>query len=169
MDPIELLITRRSIRKYIPGNIPQQSVDTIMEAAMYAPSANNEQPWHFIIIKNKDELLKIAEVLPHGKMLPYAALGIIVCADTHLEKSKGYWPVDCANATQNILLAAHAEDFGAVWLGVYPRDERMTAITDLFHLPENIKPFSVVALGIPDEKPEIPERVNPERVHYDKW
>jgi nitroreductase len=102
-------------------------------------------------------------------MLKEAALAILVCGDEKLELSKGYWPVDCAAATQNILLAAHALELGAVWLGVYPRRERQDGIRKIFNLPDHIHPFSVVSVGYPDEQKAVPERYNEERVHWNKW
>lgn len=169
MDHVELIRTRRSIRKYLPLEITQHTIEQLLEAGMYAPSAKNEQPWHFIVIKNKEKMTDLAEFLPFGKMLPFASVAIMVCADLKLEKSPGYWPIDCAAATQNILLEAHGSGLGAVWLGVYPRPERMEALVRYFDLPESIKPFSIISLGVPDENKTTPERYNPNRIHYEKW
>jgi nitroreductase len=169
MNNLELLYTRRSIRKYKEEAIPRTDIEQILKAGMYAPSARNQQPWHFIIIDDKETLRDISKVHPYAAMLPGAASAIVVCGDLSLEKSEGYWPIDCSAATQNILLAAHAMDLGAVWLGVYPREKRMQALDDLFQLPDNVKPFSLISLGVPDEKKEHPSRFNPSRIHMNKW
>ena len=79
------------------------------------------------------------------------------------------WVIDCSAATENILLAAHGIGLGAVWLGLHPREERKQAIRDLFKLPENIQPLSLISIGYPDEVKETPERFKPERIHYNKW
>lgn len=169
MDFQDIILTRRSIRHFTDQKISEKQIETILKAAMYAPSARNEQPWHFIVVEQKDTLAKIAIVHPYAKMLNEAALAILVCADEKLEKSAGYWSTDCAAATQNILLSAHALGLGSVWLGVYPREERMNDIRKLFALPQNIHPFSLVALGYPNETKEYPQRFNTDRIHFNKW
>ena len=78
-------------------------------------------------------------------MLGSAQLAILVCGDEDLELSKGYWVVDCSAATQNMLLAAHSLGLGAVWLGVHPRVERKKEIRNIFDLPENIQPLSLIS------------------------
>src|SRR6056297_2684657 len=122
---IETIKTRRSIRKYKPQKIKEGTILEIIKAAMYAPSARNQQPWHFIIVNDEKKLNELAVIHPYGKMVSGASHAILICGDEKLELSSGYWPVDCAAATQNLLLAAPSIDLGAVWLGVYPRDERM--------------------------------------------
>jgi len=124
MDLIEGIFTRRSIRKYTNQTITDEQIELLIKAGMYAPSASNQQPWHFIVINKREILNKIRDVHPYAKMLSEAQLAILVCGDHDLELSKGYWVVDCSAATQNILLAAHGMGLGAVWLGVHPREER---------------------------------------------
>ena len=77
--------------------------------------------------------------------------------------------MDCAAATQNLLLAAHALGLGAVWLGVYPRQERQEGIRDIFNLPSHVHPFSLVSLGNPGDEKAVPERFKPERIRWNKW
>jgi nitroreductase len=166
---IQSLIERRSIRHYTRQAVEKSKINWLLTSAMYAPSARNQQPWHFIIIDDRKLLEAIPRVHPYAAMLKEAALAILVCGDEKLELSKGYWPVDCAAATQNILLAAHALELGAVWLGVYPRRERQDGIRKIFNLPDHIHPFSVVSVGYPDEQKAVPERYNEERVHWNKW
>lgn len=163
------LLSRRSIRHFTGDPVTAGQVDQLVRAAMYAPSARNTQPWHFVVVDDKDRLIQFSEFHPYAKMLPQADKAILVCGDTALENTPGYWMVDCANATQNVLLAAHGLGLGAVWLGIYPRKKRMEATTQLFHLPETIRPLALVALGVPAHKPERPERYRPERIHYNKW
>ncbi len=169
MDTFNAIKTRRSIRRYEGKEIPREQITGLLEAAMYAPSARNEQPWHFVVVTERDLLDRLMKAHPYASMLAEAPLAILVCGDTNLEKSKGYWPVDCSAATQNILLAAHAWSLGSVWLGVYPRSERMEAIRSIFSLPENIQPFSLIALGHPAEEKETPDRYKPERIHINGW
>jgi nitroreductase len=98
-----------------------------------------------------------------------AAAAVLVCGDLSLEKSTGYWVVDCAAATENLLLAAHALGLGAVWTGIYPRQSRMDGFRRLLELPENVVPHSLVALGYPAEHPPAEDRYRPDRVHLDRW
>lgn len=169
METMEAIITRRSIRKYEKKAIEKEKVEQLLKAAMYAPSARNYQPWHYIVIDNREMLDKLAEVHPYGEMLKEAPLGILICGDINLEPTKEYIAVDCSAATQNLLLAAHDLDLGAVWLGVYPREERSKAISELLNLPENIIPVSLISVGYPAEKKAVPKRFRIERIHYNGW
>jgi nitroreductase len=168
-DVIEAILNRRSIRKYSGKNIPDDQLELLLKAAMYAPSAVNKQPWHFIIFRDAEIRKKIVEYHPNAAMLPGADAGILVCYDENLQHDVGYGPVDCSAATQNILLAAHAMGLGAVWVGIYPRQNRIEATHRLFSLPQNIQPFSMISLGYPAEKKPFPERFKKERIHYEKW
>jgi nitroreductase len=166
---IEAIMTRRSIRHYIRRDVDKSLIDLLLKSAMYAPSARNEQPWHFIVINQAELFEKIMKVHPYASMLSGAGAAILVCGDEKLELSKGYWPVDCSAATQNILLAAHSLGLGAVWLGVYPRSERMDGIRGIFNLPPHIQPFSLVSIGFPAEEKKVPDRYKEERVRWNQW
>ena len=169
MDLLEGIIMRRSIRKYTDEIIPQSKVEELVKYGMYAPSARNRQPWHFVLSNDKDLFLKIEEFHPYAKMLKHAQWGIVVCGDELLANTPEYWPVDCAAATQNILLAAHGIGYGAVWLGIYPRPDRIDAMKGLLELPPHIHAFSLISLGCPDQHLPLPERFMPEKIHYHKW
>jgi nitroreductase len=166
---IDAILKRRSIRRYRAGSVDKSDIKTLLMAGMYAPSARNQQPWHFLVIDDRALLSRIMEVHPYASMLSGAALAILVCGDENLELSRGYWPVDCAAATQNILLAAHALGLGAVWLGVYPREERQSGIREIFSLPPEIHPFALVSLGHPAEKRTEPDRYKEERIRWNAW
>ncbi len=169
MELYEGLITRRSIRKYKDNAISREAIEEIVKAGMYAPSAVNCQPWHFIIVDNRDIINQIIEVHAYSSMLADAQFAVLVLGDEHLQHGPGYWAVDCAAATQNILLAAHAKGLGAVWLGLHPREQRKKDIAELFSLPEHIQPFSIISIGYPDESPQIPDRFKKDRIHYNQW
>jgi nitroreductase len=169
MDGFETIITRRSIRKYKKQPIPPETIQKLFEAACQAPSAGNQQPWQFILIDDHKILNVIPTFHPNAKMLPDADKAIVICGDLQWEKFKGYWMIDCAAATQNILLAAHTLGLGACWLGLYPRDNRITAMKKLFHLPSHIIPFSIVSLGFAGETKPTEYRYDPARVHHNKW
>jgi|SRR6056297_1419585 len=169
MELYEGLITRRSIRKYTSDPVSKKDLEEIIKAGMHAPSAVNCQPWHFIVIEDKETFKKIMNVHAYAKMLKEAQAAILVCGDEELQHGDGYWALDCGAATQNVLLAAHAKGLGAVWLGLHPREERKKEIKKLFQLPKHIQPFSLISIGWPAEQKETPERFKPERIHYSKW
>jgi nitroreductase len=169
METLKAILTRRSIRKYSTKNIPEEYYEVMLKAAMHAPSGRNRQPWHFILVNNRDIMNKLAAVSPSWKMLETAASAIIVCGDLNLEDSESFIIQDCSAATQNILLAAHELGLGSVWLGVHPREDRLDPLREILHIPGQIIPVSMVSLGAPNEDREQPDRYNLERIHQDGW
>jgi nitroreductase len=172
-DCLKLIYTRRSVRGYGEGEISDGDMNKILRAAMQAPSAGNEQPWHFVVVKNRENLKKLASLHPYGKMLENAAAAIVVCADEKLSRYPfEMWVQDCSAATQNILLAARILGIGSCWLGVYPRKERMEPIAEFLQLPDHVKVFCIVSLGYPKSENDFYEagdRFKPERIHLEKW
>lgn len=166
MDTIR---NRRSIRKYTAQPVPQELVTRLLEAAMSAPSAGNEQPWEFIVITDREVLQAITKVHPYSQMLKEAPLAIVVSGNLEREKYPGFWVEDCSAATENILLEAENIGLGGVWLGVYPHDERVKGLAELLGLPSSVVPLSIVALGYPAEKKPPSERFDPSRVHTNRW
>ena len=169
MDTLEAIHTRRSIREYQNKPIPEELVTEILKAAMMAPSARNQQPWEFVVITDEEVRRKIPSVCQFAQMVVDAPLAILVCGNLKIETAQGYWVIDCSAATQNMLLAAHALGLGAVWTGVYPREERMDGLTEILDLPEYILPHSLVVLGFPAQQPAQQDRFNPERIHHNGW
>jgi nitroreductase len=169
METIQTIRTRRSIRAFKPEPVPNETIQTILEAAMFAPSACNAQPWHFIVIDDRHLLDTIPTFHPYSKMLKEASLAVVVCADPRLEVVSGYWVQDCSAATQNLLLAIHDCGLGGVWLGVYPDQERVKKVQNLLNMPEEIIPLCVVAAGWPAEEKAKEERFNLKRVHHNGW
>ena len=169
MDTIKAIKTRRSIRKYSDDDIPIEKLRQIIECGMYAPSAGNEQPWHFILIQDKNQLRNIPEVHEHARMMPIASAGILVCIDSSLEKHKDMGVQDCSAATQNMLLAIHDLGYAGCWLGVYPREKRMIGLKTLFNIPDGIIPFSLIAVGVPNEEKNPVNRMREERIHHEQW
>ena len=125
------ILKRRSIRKYTQTEVPDELIKKLLEAGMSAPSAGNQRPWHFVVIKDKETLAKLADVSPYAKMTKDAAMAILVCGDLELEHHQGFWVQDCSAATENILIEVAEEQLGAVWLGIYPIKERVESIQKL--------------------------------------
>jgi nitroreductase len=150
--------------------IPDELVQELLAAAMQAPSAGNQQPWHFVIVNNLKQLNALADVLPFGKMLPTAPLGIVVCANLEGMRWPEFWVQDCSNATMNLLLAAHARGLGAVWVAIYPVEDRVAGVKQILGLPGQIMPLCVIPLGYPASTAEPPvKRYDESRLHNNHW
>ncbi len=169
MDALEAILTRRSIRRYTTKSVSDDLIIKLLEAAMAAPSAANEQPWHFVVITDRKTLVQIPTFHPHAHMLKEAAAAILVAYDIELEGQKGRAVLDCSCASQNMLLAAHALGLGAVWCGIYPVENRIMAARKLLNMPQHVVPVSLISIGYPNEKPGREDRFKPERIHYEYW
>lgn len=172
MDALEAIQTRRSVRKFEKREISDDIVVKLLSAAMSAPSAANQQPWEFIVIKDRDMLDAIPAFSPFAKMAAHAPLGILICGDTRNLVAPRFWVQDCSAATQNLLIAAYALGLGAVWTGVYPMDPtdgRVTGFVKHCQLPEGVVPLAFVVLGYPAETPPKQNRFNPYRIHTNVW
>jgi nitroreductase len=167
---VDAFLNRRSIRRYKADEVPQWMIDRLLQAAMYAPSAKNCQPWHFIVCDQRDILLNLSALHPYAAMLKEAPLCIVVCADLSLQAGPYYYLEDCAAATQNILLCAHELGLGSCWMGVSPVKERMDLLKAYFKLPPEIEVFSLIAVGWPNEEKKIPQdRYKKQRIHKNTW
>ncbi|MCD4673901.1 MAG: nitroreductase family protein [Anaerolineaceae bacterium] len=169
METIKAILTRRSVRHFTADPISPEEQDTLLRAAMHAPSANNQQPWQFIVIDDRQILTGLTEIHPYAGSLLESPIGILVCGDLNLAKSKDYWVQDCSAATQNLLVAAHGLGLGAVWLGVYPRQARYEAIQKFLKLPDMVIPFALIAVGHPANPLPTANRYLAERIHLNKW
>ena len=171
MDTLTAIYTRRSVREYAPGKVEDAEIDKLLRAGMAAPSAGNSRPWHFLVIDDPALLAKIPAVHPYAQMAAKAALAIMVCAEPARERFSGYWPQDCAAATQNILLAANALGLGAVWCGIHPANDD-ASLRELFSIPENIEALSLIVVGRrgADAKGlKDPGRYDADRVHRNQF
>jgi nitroreductase len=169
MDALQAVMTRRSIRKYTGQPVSDELVTRLLRAAMAAPSAGNQQPWHFVVIRDRTSLEAIASAHPYGKMAREAQLAVLVCGDESLGDHPGFWVQDCAAATENLLIAAHALGLGAVWLGTYPREDRVAHVRALCAIPDHLMPFAIVPIGYPAEHPAPADRFEEVRVHTERW
>ena len=167
MDTLQAILSRRSIRKYTSQAPSAETIKALLEAAMAAPSGNNTQPWHFVVVTEPAQLAALAAVLPYGQMLKQAPLAIAVCAE--VASDERYWVQDCSAAAENILIAAQALDLGGVWLGVYPREERVAGVAQVLGLPEGVLPLCVLSLGYPAEEKGPAGRFDATRVHHERW
>jgi len=167
MDALKAIMTRRSVRDFTHDPVSEEDIQDLLKAGMQAPSAKNEQPWHFVVIDDPNLLHTIPEFHPYSKMLMDAPVAILVCSELALENGSAVQ--DCSAATQNILLAAHAKGLGAVWLGIFPDSDRVKGMQNLLSIPDDVRPVSLVAVGHPASIPEPEDRYKEARVHRNKW
>jgi nitroreductase len=169
METIKAIMTRRSVRQYSDKKVSSAQIIKLLKAAMNAPSACNQQPWQFVVIKDRNTMSAITKIHPYAKMLKTAGCAVVVCGDPKAEVCKGYWVQDCSAATENLLLAAHSLGLGAVWLGVYPREQRVKDVRKLLGIPKAVIPFCIVSVGYPAKKVKPVVRFSGRKVHNEKW
>ena len=154
MTVTEAIRSRRSIRKYKSDPIPPAHIRLILEAAMNAPSACNTRPWEFVVVTDAKMRSRLATVHPYAKHAAQSPAVIVVCAlpETQGRIAKGFFPQDCAAATQNILLQAQELGYGTCWCGIYPNERPISAVRDVLGVAST--PFCLITLGVADESPE---------------
>jgi nitroreductase len=163
---LRFIFARRSIRKYTDAPVSEADITSLLQAAMAAPSAANQKPWHFCVVTDRKALQALADTHPYGKMLAEAPLAIAVCGDPC---TSDWWVQDCTAATENILIAVAALGLGAVWLGCHGRDEREQAVRDVLGIPKGIGVLSLLSIGHPGEEKEARTQYDPARVHTNQW
>jgi len=168
---LDLIFGRRSIRIFSPGQVSDEAVKRLLEAAMAGPSAMTKDPWRFVVARRSESLQALGAALPGGKMLPTASLAIVVCGDEEaaFEKHVSFLIQDCSAAIENLLLAAHGLGLGACWVGVHPSPESIRRVRELFKIPETVVPVAVIAVGQPGEALPARTRFNQDYVHLETW
>jgi len=178
MDIIEGLKTRRSVRRFdTTKKVSREDIEKIIEAAAHAPSAHNTQPWHFVVIEDKEQLAALHTLQPWTAFAKDASCVILVCADSdvsfHREKETDQWSyadIDGTLAAYGVLLAAHDLGYGACFCGAAPMPLVIEKLQERFALPQNIRPVAIIPVGVPAApSPAVANRYNPERVHWEKW
>ena len=164
---LDTLFARRSIRKYTAEPVSEEQVRTILEAAMAAPSGSNLQPWHFVVVRDRAMLRHLADTHQWAKMAADAALVIVVCGDAEL--SSRHWVEDCSAATENLLLAVTALGLGAVWVALYPSDERQECVREMLDIPSKMGVLCLVPIGHPAEEKPPRTQYDEARVHSERW
>ena len=169
---LDNIMTRVSVREFTGEKISEAQLDTLLRAAMAAPSALNKQPWAFIVVTDEAKIAALGEALPYSRCSNKPAVAIIPCGD--LTKAipgeiADFWINDVSAATQNLLLAAHSMGLGAVWTGLHPDMNRVKMVQEMLDLPEHIVPLCVVPVGVPAEQPAVKDKYKPENIHYNGW
>ncbi len=169
MDALEAIMNRRSIRKFTDAPVSEEHIQTLLDAAMAAPSACNAAEWHFVVITERATLDAIPEISPYAAMAKQAPLAILVCADTAAEIYPGFWVQDASAAMENLLIAATALGLGAVWTGIHPVIERGAAFAERFKLPKGVEALGLAIIGHPAQTLAPHGKANPSRIHRNSW
>lgn len=166
---LDNIATRTSIRDYEARPVEKEKIEKMLRAAMAAPTAMNKQPWHFVVVDQRNVLDALAGANPYAKMLKKAPLAIVVCGNTDkmIEgDGRDFWIQDASAATENLLLAAHAMGLGAVWTGAYPSEERCISISKVLSLSDNLVPLNMIVVGYPAEQPQPKQKFKEENISY---
>jgi nitroreductase len=170
MDALDALLTRRSIRRYTDEPVTDEQVETLLRAAMAAPTAFNQRSWRFVVVRDPEVRTALSQASKYAGPLAAAPVAIVVCGDTRAEQHPGiYWVQDCTAALENLLTAANAMGLGAVWIGVHPWADRAAAVREAIGLPDGVEPLASVAVGHPAETKPPAQRYDPELVHAERW
>ncbi|MBQ6475194.1 MAG: nitroreductase family protein [Clostridia bacterium] len=170
MKTIDSILTRRSIRQYTGEVISAEELETILKAAMYAPSAKKTLPWHFVVTQDPETLEKIMQVHHYIRFAKEAGTVILVCADKKINENEVHLIQDTSAAIQNMLLAAREMGLGTCWCGVRSNEEAEAGLREIFGIADpDILPMSLVAIGHPAVEPAVPERFMKDRIHVEKW
>lgn len=157
VDLFEIIKGRRSIRKYKKEPPPEELIKRCIEAALYAPSAKNSQPWNFIVVKDREKIKQLSKAQPFTKFLEGAPCVIVALAD---EGKSNHWLEDMGCALMLLLLEAHSLGLGACWGAIYHPEnkERENHVRRVLDVPENLRIIACIGIGYPDETPS-PKRV----------
>lgn len=169
---LENIMTRTSVRAYTEREVTKEQVDTLLRAAMAAPTAANKQPWQFVVIDNHSILDTIAANFKNMKMADSAPVAIVMCGDLNSTldgEGVDFWIQDVSASSENLLLAANAMGLGAVWCGIYPMHDRVEDFSKLLSLPKHIIPMACICVGWPSGTPAAKDKWKPEKIHYNKW
>ncbi len=170
-EALDNIMTRTSVRSYSTEKVTDAEIETIIKAAMAAPSAMNKQPWHFFVIRGEKLRDTLADTLEYGRQsLRNCSAAIIVAGDRSRffedEDAVDYWVEDCSAAAENLLLAAHAIGLGAVWCGVYPIPSRAAQLRAVTGIGCEYVPMCIIPVGHIEERQDPKDRWDPAKVTY---
>ncbi len=177
MDTLEALYTRYSCREFTDEVVSDEDIEKILKAALAAPSACNTRNWSFIVVRDRETLLKMNEANgPAANALQTANFAVLIVCDKNImwPKFPEYYVIDGAIAGENMCIAATSLGIGSLWLGTWPQPNKMDAERAVFNLPENLIPHSVIAFGYAKDKSRIGElnkglKDPTPKIHWEKW
>jgi nitroreductase len=161
MELVSAIKDRRSIRTFKKQDIPQETINKLIEAALLAPSAGNAQSWAFVLVKEQATKQALSKAALGQRWVAEASVVFVVCADEKRAKEsygdRGktlYCIQDTAAATQNILLTACSLGLGACWVGAFREDE----VRKIVKAPQEMRPVAMIPVGYPSESPPARSR-----------
>ena len=157
---------RISVRKYEDRPVEKNKIIQILKAGMQAPSACNQQPWEFYVVTDKEKIEQLSESTPYSKCAAGAPVIIVPVYRKEGLISPDYAQIDLSIAQENIWLETDELGLGGVWIGIAPIKERMDHVHKLLNLPDNVKVFSLFALGYPAEERPQQDRFDENRIHF---
>jgi nitroreductase len=165
---VKEIYIRRSVRSYSDKYVEEEKIDQLLKAGMQAPSAGNQRPWEFIVVRDREILVKLSSASPYAKCVDKAPAAIVMNVNRENLRFPQYTDQDMGACAQNILLEAVTQGLGAVWLGISPINEREKAVRDIFGLDEKIRPFAIIPVGYPlnDDANHFTDRYEEEKVTY---
>lgn len=158
---------RTSVRKFLDKPVEDEKIEKILRAAMAAPSAQNQQPWEFYVVTNKEVLEALSKTSPYAGFTANAPLAFVACYRTECLTPR-YAQIDLSASVQNLLLEADELGLGATWIGIAPIQERMVAVRNVLDIPQELNAFAIIACGYPEAVREQEDRFDRERIHYIK-
>lgn len=165
-DIFQVIMNRRSVRKYKDTPVEDEKIQKCLDAARWAPSASNRQPWHFIIIKNEETRKILANLHPYGRFMKESPVVIVVLGDPRRHPT--YYLMDSCIATQNFLLTAHAQGLGTCWMGMAGVDFEKD-MKRVLNIPDHMSILCCVSLGYPAESPSSSRRPLSDMVSHEKF
>ncbi|MDR1450971.1 MAG: nitroreductase family protein [Helicobacteraceae bacterium] len=163
------IFSRYSVRKFQDKPIEPEKVKRLLEAAMQAPSAGNQQPWEFLVVTNQESKEAIARICRYAKPIVGAPLGIVTLQNAASLAYPECVQQDLGAANENILLEAVHLGLGGVWMAIMGFRDQMKGIKEYFKLPDRIEAFSTIAIGYPAENKTPQLRYDEKRAHYEAY
>lgn len=165
---MENIFHRVSIRKFSNQPVEKEKIEQILRAAMQAPSACNQQPWEFYVVEDKEMIHALSQATPYSAFAFNAPVIIVPVYREENLPAPMFAQIDLSIASENMWLETDALQLGGTWIGIAPLKDRMEAVAEILALPDNLKVFSLFALGYPAEEKPQQDRFDVARIHYMK-
>lgn len=164
------IFKRASVRKFTDKPLTKRQIEKLMQAAMAAPSAGNQQPWEFYLVENPELREKLSKASMFAKPAANAPMVIVPCVRMGRLRFPECAEQDMSACIENILLEAADSGLGAVWMSIAPDPERVAVVSRALGLTEHVRPFALIAVGRPADEvePKGAERYDESRVHIIK-
>lgn len=179
---INNIMQRKSVRSYDGRALSADTIETLMRAAMAAPTGMDIRPWHIVVMTDKSQYENAFAGNHNMEKFMQSGAVFVLCADTTVTrpprenpnapaetKPNRLWRDDMGACTENLLLAVEAYGLGAVWTACYPFEETMKPVREYLNLPGNIIPYCIVPVGYPAGDNQPKDKWDTTRVHFNRW